>query len=80
MKLNGLKDSQNFGIRQFWNKVENEDLLEVVEKIKPAVHIFGHIHDGDGITSNESTTFINACSYNQSSQILNQSLAYKLDK
>lgn len=32
MKLNGLKDSRNFGIRQFWNKVENpKPLFESVE-------------------------------------------------
>ena len=36
------------------------DLLETVERIKPAFHIFGHIHEGHGINSNETTTFINA--------------------
>ena len=42
-----------------------EDLLEIVEKIKPAVHIFGHIHEGYGLTTNGTTTFINASSTNQ---------------
>lgn len=33
---------------------------EVVERIKPKVHIFGHIHEGYGIKIIENTTFINA--------------------
>lgn len=33
---------------------------EVVERIKPKVHIFGHIHSGYGIKVIENTTFINA--------------------
>jgi Icc-related predicted phosphoesterase len=37
-----------------------EDLLEIVEQIGPRVHIFGHIHEGAGVTRNERTTFVNA--------------------
>jgi Icc-related predicted phosphoesterase len=33
---------------------------EVIERIKPQVHIFGHIHEGNGIKVIENTTFINA--------------------
>jgi Icc-related predicted phosphoesterase len=33
---------------------------EVVERIKPKVHIFGHIHEGNGIKVIEGITFINA--------------------
>jgi len=39
-----------------------QDLLEVVEKIKPVLHIFGHIHEGYGITTKENSAFINASS------------------
>jgi Icc-related predicted phosphoesterase len=41
-------------------RVGCQDLLEVVERIQPKVHIFGHIHEGYGMTRNEHTTFINA--------------------
>jgi Icc-related predicted phosphoesterase len=41
-------------------RVGCQDLLEVVEQIQPKVHIFGHIHEGHGLTHNEHTTFINA--------------------
>ncbi|HVA65370.1 MAG TPA: metallophosphatase domain-containing protein [Elusimicrobiota bacterium] len=36
------------------------DLLAAVERIKPKYHIFGHVHEGYGITKNEHTAFINA--------------------
>jgi Icc-related predicted phosphoesterase len=41
-------------------RVGCQDLLEVIERIKPDVHFFGHIHEGYGLTRNESTNFINA--------------------
>jgi Icc-related predicted phosphoesterase len=34
--------------------------FEVVERIKPKVHCFGHIHSGHGVKVIEDTTFINA--------------------
>lgn len=37
------------------------DLLEIVKKIKPRVHAFGHIHEGYGLKEIEGTQFINAC-------------------
>ena len=36
------------------------DLLAAVERVKPHVHVFGHIHEGAGIYSNGRTKFINA--------------------
>lgn len=40
------------------------DLLEVVGAKRPKFHIFGHIHEGYGVTQNEHTTFVNASSCN----------------
>jgi Icc-related predicted phosphoesterase len=43
--------------------VENvgcEELREAVFRIKPKVHVFGHIHEGRGFTKIEETLFINA--------------------
>jgi len=39
-----------------------EDLLRVVEELKPALHVFGHIHEGRGVVKVHQTTFINASS------------------
>ncbi|KAH7731653.1 Protein C25E10.12 [Aphelenchoides avenae] len=41
--------------------VGSADLLDVVEKsVKPKFHVFGHIHEQHGVTTNNVTTFINA--------------------
>jgi Icc-related predicted phosphoesterase len=55
------------------------DLLEVVERIKPGVHIFGHIHEGYGITSNGVTTFINASSCDHLYRSVNPPVVYELE-
>ena len=52
------------------------DLLEAVERIKPDVHIFGHIHEGYGTTTNGATTFINASGCDQLYQLANQPIVY----
>lgn len=38
-----------------------DDLLERVLRINPKYHVFGHIHEGYGMTRRKGTTFINAC-------------------
>ncbi|MGI8788331.1 MAG: metallophosphatase domain-containing protein [Pyrinomonadaceae bacterium] len=53
--------------RQYW--IENtgcEELRKRVEKIKPKLHIFGHIHCGYGITENFGVKFINASNCDES--------------
>jgi len=37
-------------------------LLTKIEQINPLYHIFGHIHEGYGLTEREGTTFINTSS------------------
>jgi Icc-related predicted phosphoesterase len=37
-------------------------LLTKIEQINPLYHIFGHIHEGFGLTEREGTTFINTSS------------------
>jgi predicted phosphohydrolase len=43
-----------------WQQVGCADLMDVVKTLKPRLHIFGHIHEGYGVSYNGSTTFINA--------------------
>ena len=57
-----------------------QDLLEVVEKIKPKIHVFGHIHEGYGVTSNGVTTFINASSCDHLYQPANPPVVYELKR
>ncbi|PRP86700.1 phosphoesterase [Planoprotostelium fungivorum] len=42
-----------------------EDLLEVIQQMRPLLHISGHIHESYGVTHDEETTYINAstCTY-----------------
>jgi predicted phosphohydrolase len=56
-----------------------QDLLEVIEKIKPGVHIFGHIHEGYRITSNGITTFINDSVCDHHYQPVNPPLVYDFE-
>jgi len=53
-----------FGILDFNDKGKHEgckDLLEMVQqKIKPNLHVFGHLHDAYGQIQIEETTFVNA--------------------
>jgi Icc-related predicted phosphoesterase len=49
-----------------WNKMDGllagcAELLNTVEmRVKPKVHVFGHIHQKHGATTNGTTMFINA--------------------
>lgn len=41
-------------------------LREAVRRVKPKLHVFGHIHDQSGIMVSEGTTFCNAAQLNDS--------------
>lgn len=38
------------------------DLMDAVRRVRPKVHIFGHIHEGAGETEEDGTRFVNASS------------------
>ncbi|TVQ91661.1 MAG: metallophosphoesterase [Deltaproteobacteria bacterium] len=43
-------------------RVGCEDLLAAVERVRPKVHVFGHIHESAGRLERGGTIFVNACS------------------
>ena len=48
------------------------DLMkEIVERVKPNYHVFGHIHEGYGLYKTKNTVFINAASCNKQYQAKN---------
>lgn len=49
-----------------------EELIQFVEKIKPKIHAFGHIHESYGKVNNLNTTFINASVLDIRYQLVNQ--------
>jgi len=48
------------------------DLLAAVQKINPRYHIFGHIHEAQGIYKTPKTTFINASVLNLKYEMVNE--------
>lgn len=56
-----------FGILDFDDNINfgSEELLDIVNTIKPQLHLFGHIHQHHGITKVGETTFSNAAIMNQ---------------
>jgi len=49
-----------------------EELIKVIEKIKPKIHAFGHIHEAYGKVNNLDTTFINASVLDISYKLVNK--------
>ena len=52
------------------------DLGEVIGEKRPKLHIFGHIHEGYGVTQNQHTTFINASSCTLQYQPVQRPIVY----
>ena len=56
------------------------DLLDAVERVRPRLHIFGHIHEGAGLTRNEHTTFLNASSCDHRYRAINPPMVFDLER
>ena len=52
-------------------KVGCEDLLRTIQRIKPKVHAFGHIHESYGQYEHNGTLSVNACNLNEYYQLRN---------
>ena len=53
-------------------------LARVVDHVKPLFHVFGHIHEGYGATTNGTTTFVNASTCTLSYKPDNSPLVFDL--
>ncbi len=42
------------------------DLLDAIARVRPKVHVFGHIHEAYGLVVKDGTTFVNASTCNRS--------------
>jgi Icc-related predicted phosphoesterase len=59
---------RGFGDRTFDGRHEGcDDLLERVRRIRPKVHIFGHIHEAAGRWDEDGVTFVNASTWDGAS-------------
>jgi Icc-related predicted phosphoesterase len=52
--------------------------FEVVERIKPKLHCFGHIHGGYGIKVIEGTTFMNASNLDEDYMCVNAPIIFEM--
>jgi len=65
------------GDKTFYNELVGcQDLLLAVKRIRPKLHVFGHIHEGAGISGTTHTTFINASSCNLQYKPVNPPVVY----
>ncbi len=55
------------------------DLLETIVRVKPGLHIFGHIHEGYGRYSDGQTVFVNASSCDFSYRPVNPAVVEQIE-
>lgn len=48
-----------------------EDLSVALQRVQPRLHVFGHIHRAHGTLDRNGTTYVNACSCNESYEARN---------
>ena len=52
---------------------------EVVNRIKPLIHTYGHIHEEYGITEHNGIKFINACYLNRKYEYINKPIVVEIE-
>lgn len=73
--VKGILDRTVYG-----QEVGCEDLLDIVKRNKPSVHICGHIHEAYGERINEQTRFINASVLNEDYFLVNSPIEFEFKK
>lgn len=56
------------------------ELLDAVRRVKPMLHVFGHVHGGYGVLGTQDTLFINAALPGDSFEMKNPPLSFKLPR
>jgi predicted phosphohydrolase len=56
-----------------------EELRVAVERVRPRVHVFGHIHHSYGVRDWDGMRFVNACVCNENYQPLNPPVVVELE-
>jgi Icc-related predicted phosphoesterase len=55
-----------------------EDLAKAISRIKPKLHIFGHIHGGYGVKTIAGTTYVNASVVNERYKVVNEPIVIEI--
>jgi hypothetical protein len=69
----GHGDLNTFGLAQGCR-----GLLKAIERTQPKYHIFGHIHEGYGVSRNQHTCFINASTCNRAYLPVNAPITFEM--
>lgn len=56
-----------------------EDLSEAIARVRPRLHLFGHIHEAYGIAHQNQIQYINACMMDINYKPVNQAIVIELD-
>lgn len=59
-------------------RVGCQDLSDALERVKPRVHVFGHIHEGYGVLEQNGTVYVNASLCNEYYQRVNEPIVIDL--
>ncbi len=62
----------------FGERVGCKDLLKELDRVKPKVHIYGHIHEGYGTYEHGVSKLINPASCNEDYLLVNEPIVYDL--
>jgi predicted phosphodiesterase len=73
----GVHD-QSFPHMPYDKHLGDEELMAAVERVKPKIHVFGHIHGGYGQTQYVNTLFINAAICNEAYKPVNAPIVIEL--
>ncbi|RKP10981.1 Metallo-dependent phosphatase-like protein [Thamnocephalis sphaerospora] len=57
-----------------------DDLLARIKQVRPLVHVFGHIHEGHGVLTDEHTVFINASTLNHKYRPAHPAIVFDLGR
>ena len=61
-------------------KVGCEELLEALTRIRPKLHLFGHIHEDFGTVPGDPTLSVNACNCDLSYRPINPPVVIEWDE
>lgn len=55
------------------------ELKSALDKIKPVIHVFGHIHEGYGMSMQKNTLYLNASVVNRRYEVVNYPVVISVD-
>lgn len=67
-----------YGVRDGSTHQGDPELLDVVRRLKPMLHIFGHIHGTSGVVNTDDTLFVNAALLGSGGGIESHPIALRL--